>query len=93
MAQLDRSTQEKDGMRKVKGFRDLAKLSVLLMETLTGNVHTARSMLARLMDKGYVRKICNKIYSAVNPSTDSVVVSKYQIACAINDSTQSSRLA
>ncbi len=74
---------------KVKGFRELAKLSVFSVadvEALTGNVHTARSMLARLMDKGYVRKIRNNMYSAVNPATEGVVASKYQIACAINDS-------
>lgn len=80
--------QNKVGVRKMKGFSELAKLSVFSVadvEDLTENVHTARSMLARLMAKGYVRKIRNNMYSAVNPSTDGVVASKYQIACAIND--------
>ncbi|NMA93013.1 MAG: transcriptional regulator [Firmicutes bacterium] len=72
----------------MKGFSELAKLSIFSVadvEALTGNVHTARSMLARLMDKGYVQKIRNNMYSTVNPSTDSIVASKYQIACAINN--------
>ena len=90
------SRKKQSGVRKVKGFRELAKLSVFSVadvESLTENVHTARSMLARLMDKGYVRKIRNNMYSAVNPSTDSVVASKYQIACAINDSAYLTQLS
>ena len=74
---------------KVKGFSELAKLSVFSVddvEAISGNVHTARSMLARLVDKGFVRKIRNNMYSVVNLSTDGVVASRYQIACAINDS-------
>lgn len=73
----------------MKGFSELAKLTVFSVadvEAMAGNVHTARSMLARLMDKGFVRKIRSNMYSAVNQSTDGVVASKYQIACAINDS-------
>ena len=67
------------------GYDELVKLRVFGLpdiEALTGNEKTANSMLARLMDKGLVRKIKRSMYSCVNPATGEVVASRYQIACA-----------
>lgn len=62
----------------------LGVFSVADVDALTGNVHTARSMLARLVNKDLVRKIRSNMYTAVNPATGGVVASKHQIACAVN---------
>jgi predicted transcriptional regulator of viral defense system len=73
----------------MKLFEPLARLGVFSMadaELLTGNLHTARTAVARLVDKGYVRKARNGLYAAVDPATGGLIPSKYQIACAINTS-------
>jgi len=73
----------------LRDFARLARLGVFAMADvaiLTGNVHSARTMVARLVDRGLVRKIRNDLYAAVDPATGGAVPSKYQIACAINTS-------
>lgn len=73
----------------MKGYKELAKLRIFSLaevENMAGNKKTAYSMLARLMDKGLVKKIRNNVYSCVNPATGEVMVSKYQIACANRNS-------
>jgi predicted transcriptional regulator of viral defense system len=70
-------------------FTKLAKLPIFTIDdlfALSGNTKTAYSQLSRLMKKGKVRKIRKKLYSVVNPQTDQLVASRYQIACAITDS-------
>jgi len=69
----------------VKGYNELAKLSVFSLsdvEHLIGNKKTAYSLLARLMEKGLVKKIRSNLYSCINPATGAVIASRYQIACA-----------
>lgn len=50
---------------------------------LTGNLKTAYYQVERLMQKGLVQKIRKNIYSAVNPISDHIIATRYQIACAI----------
>ncbi|QVK19331.1 hypothetical protein KHQ81_06480 [Mycoplasmatota bacterium] len=74
---------------KLTGYTELAKLSVFSLanvEQLTNNKKTAYSLLGRLMRKGLVKKIRNNVYSCVNPATNQVIASRYQIACAITPS-------
>lgn len=69
----------------MKGYQELAKLRIFSLaevENIAGNKKTAYSMLARLKDKGLVKKIRNNVYSCINPATGEVMASKYQIACA-----------
>lgn len=69
-------------------YSELAKLSVFSIkdvEKLTNNVKTAYSLLNRMMKRGQVKKIRQNIYSCVNPATDQVVASRYQIACAVTN--------
>ncbi len=71
------------------GYKELAKLnvfSILNVEELVCNKKTAYSLLDRLMKKGLVKKIRSNMYSCVNPATDQVMASRYQIACASNKS-------
>ena len=71
------------------GYMELAKLGVfspVYVKELTGNKKTGYSLLNRLMKKGMVKKIRQNMYSCVNPTTNQVVASRYQIACAVNDS-------
>lgn len=71
------------------GYKELAKLnvfSILDVEELVGNKKTAYSLLNRLMKKGLVKKIRSNMYSCVNPATEKVMVSRYQIACASSKS-------
>ena len=76
-------------MIKLKGYNELAKLSVFSLddvEKLTNNKKTGYSLLERLMKKGLVKKIRKSVYSCVNPATGQVIASKYQIACAVTTS-------
>lgn len=69
-------------------YTKLAKHPVFSIEDakkLTGNEKTAYSQLGRLMKKGLVKKIRKNIYSPVNPTTGQTVATRYQIACAITD--------
>lgn len=69
-------------------YNQLAKHPVFTIdevEKLTGKSKTAYSHLERLMKRGLVKKIRKNIYSVVNPFTDQIVASRYQIACAITD--------
>lgn len=69
------------------GYKELALLSVFSLsdvENLTGNKKTAYSLLYRLMQKGFVKKIKSSLYTCVNVATDEVIASKYQIACGSN---------
>ena len=68
------------------GYMELAKLGVfspVYVKELTGNKKTGYSLLNRLMKKGMVKKIRQNMYSCVNPTTNQVVASRYQIACAV----------
>ena len=70
------------------GYTELAKLSTFSLsdvEKLAGNKKTAYSLLYRLMKKGLVKKVKSNVYTCVNAATGEVIASKYQIACAIND--------
>lgn len=70
-------------------YNKLAKLRVFSLddvEKITNNKKTAYSLVDRLMKKDMVKKIRNNIYSCVNPATGQVFASKYQIACAVNNS-------
>lgn len=71
------------------GYKELAKLGVFSPADViqfTGNKNTSYSLLNRLMKNGMVRKIRQNMYSCVNPTSGQVFSSKYQIACAVNDS-------
>lgn len=73
----------------VKDYAQLAKLGVFSMTdatAMTGNVHTARTMVARFVERGLVRKIRSDMYAAVDLATGGVIPSKFRIACAINNS-------
>ncbi len=75
-------------MREIDVYSKLAKYPVFTIaevEMLTGNLKTAYSQLDRLMKKGMVRKIRKNIYSAMNPVTNQIVATRYQIACAITE--------
>lgn len=69
-------------------FTELAKYPVFTIvdvKRLVGNEKTAYSQIERFMKKGLVKKIRKNIYSVVNPTTDQLVATRYQIACAITD--------
>lgn len=69
-------------------FFELNKLgvfSIVDVEALTGNRNTAYSTVRRLMQKKLVQKIKNNLYTCLNIETGQPVVSKYQIAAAINE--------
>jgi len=71
------------------GYSELAKLSIFSIEDvikLSNNEKTAYSLVNRLTNKGFVKKIRNNVYSCINPATGHVIASKYQIACAASDS-------
>jgi hypothetical protein len=73
---------------KLDVYSQLAKYPVFTIDEvnkLTGNVKTAYSQLRRLIKKGLVKKVRNNIYSVVNPVTDQIVATRYQIACSITD--------
>jgi len=69
-------------------FTELAKYPVFTIDDvkkLVGNEKTAYSQLGRLMRKNLVKKIRKNIYSVVNPTTGQLVATRFQIACAITD--------
>lgn len=69
-------------------YNKLAKYPVFTIdevEKLAGNSKTAYSQLDRLMKKGLIKKVRKNIYSVVNPVTNQIVATRYQIACAITD--------
>jgi len=70
------------------GYAELSKFNTFTMDDvydLVGNKKTASSLILRLTKKGLVRRIRNNLYSCVNISDGHVLASKYQIACAINN--------
>ncbi len=70
-------------------YKQLSQYPVFSIETLLifyTNPKSAYSMLYRLLKKGLIKKIRHNCYSPINLSTGEVMASKYQIACAINDS-------
>lgn len=72
----------------MKVYTELAKYPVFTIEEVkkfTGNEKTAYSKLYSFMKKGLVKKIRKNIYSVVNPTTDQLVATRFQIACAITD--------
>ncbi|MBN2794727.1 MAG: transcriptional regulator [Clostridia bacterium] len=78
----------KKGVRLVDVFTKLAKYPVFTIDDvkkLVGSEKTAYSKLGRLMKKNLVKKIRKNIYSVVNPATGQIVATRYQIACAINE--------
>jgi predicted transcriptional regulator of viral defense system len=69
-------------------YTELAKYPVFAIcdvNKLTNNEKTAYSQMDRLMKKGLVKKIRKNIYSVVNPATGQIVATRYQIACAITN--------
>lgn len=69
-------------------FTELAKYPVFTIDEvkkLTDNEKTAYTQLDRLMKRNLVKKIRKNIYSVVNPTTGQLVATRYQIACAITD--------
>ena len=71
------------------GFKELSKMSTFTMSDvymLVGNKKTASSLVFRLIKKGLVKKIRNDLYSCINLADGSILASRYQIACGINDS-------
>jgi predicted transcriptional regulator of viral defense system len=69
-------------------YKELAKhpvFSINDVKKLSGNINTAYSQLNRLMKKGMIKKIRKNIYSVVNLATDQILANRYQIACAITD--------
>jgi predicted transcriptional regulator of viral defense system len=70
------------------GYKQLALLGAFSfsdVEALTGNKKTAYSLLYRLMNKGLVKKVRSNLYTCVNVATGEVIASRYQIACACNN--------
>jgi predicted transcriptional regulator of viral defense system len=68
-------------------YRELATYPVFSIDEvtrLTRNLKTSYSAMSRLMRKGLVKKIRKELYSPVNPTTGHIVASRFQIACAIN---------
>lgn len=49
------------------------------------NKSTAYSLLQRLQKDNKIKKIRNNLYSCVNPATDSIYASKYQIGSSISE--------
>lgn len=69
-------------------FTELAKHPVFTINDVkkfSNNEKTAYTQLDRLMKKKMVKKIRRNIYSVVNPTTGQLVGTRYQIACAITD--------
>lgn len=69
-------------------FTELAKFPVFTIDEVkkfTDNEKTAYSQLDRLMKKKLVKKVRKNIYSVLNPTTGQLVATRYQIACAITD--------
>lgn len=72
----------------MKLFAELAKHPVFTIDNVknfTDNEKTAYTQLDRLMKKNLVKKIRKNIYSVVNPTTGQLVGTRFQIACAITD--------
>lgn len=69
---------------------DFAYLSKLIIFTTKdvieykANKSTAYSLLQRLQKNNRIRKIRNNLYSCVNPATNSIYATKYQIASSIS---------
>lgn len=55
-------------------------------ETIAGNKHTARSVVQRLIKKGWVQKIRGNLYTCISLETKNPVANKFQIASAITKS-------
>jgi predicted transcriptional regulator of viral defense system len=69
-------------------FKELAKHPIFTINDVkkfSNNEKTAYTQLDRLMKKKMVKKIRRNIYSVVNPTTGQLVGTRYQIACAITD--------
>ncbi len=69
-------------------FTELAKHPIFTINDVkkfSNNEKTAYTQLDRLMKKKMVKKIRRNIYSVVNPTTGQLVGTRYQIACAITD--------
>lgn len=72
-------------------MEDFVYLSELIIFTTDdvvrykGNKSTAYSLLRRLQKKDSIRKIRNNLYSCVNPATNSIYASKFQIASSISE--------
>jgi len=72
----------------MKVYKELSRYPVFSIDDvkkLSGNINTAYSQLNRLMKKGMIKKIRKNIYSIVNLATDQILANRYQIACAITD--------
>lgn len=82
MPKLKRKVENMDA------YSQLAKVpifSISEVEKITGNSHSAYSLMSRLMKKDLVRKIRKNIYTAINPVTGDIVASPFQIACGITE--------
>lgn len=67
-------------------FTYLSKLIVFSTKDVIeykGNKSTAYSLLQRLQNNNRIKKIRNNLYSCVNPATNSIYATKYQIASSI----------
>ena len=77
-----------EGVINVNVYIELAKFPVFSIEdvtNLTGNKNAAYSLMNRLMKKGLVKKIRNNVYSVVNPTSNQIIATRFQVACAITD--------
>lgn len=75
-------------MDMITEYKILSKLPTFTIDDvkqLTVTQKAAYILLNVLIEKRLIGKIRKNIYSAVNPVTNQVVASKYQIACGIND--------
>jgi predicted transcriptional regulator of viral defense system len=73
---------------EVVGYTELSKMNTFSMEdvyNLVSNKKTASSLVLRLSKKNLVRKIRNNLYTCINVVDNSIVASKYHIACGINE--------
>lgn len=56
------------------------------VEEITGNVNTAKSLLQNYKKAGYITSIRRNLYASLELSTGAVQANRFEIACAINDS-------
>ncbi len=67
----------------MKYYSDLLAMGCFTREALTeltGNYHTAGTLLNSYLEKGYIRKVKRNLYVAVNLADDEPVVNKFRIA-------------